>query len=328
MKRFIFLALACMAPVVAQQSSVSSTTSVDINGNRVQDGPQVTHSKSNGTSESTETMQSINGRMVPLERVEERVLRDDASGKVVERLIRRYDQQGNPTTPIKQTIEEQKRSDGSTSVQTTTYRGDINGGMQIIEKSVTETHKSDSSETSNTVVQRPNVNGGLDTVEKRDEVKVTQPNGYQTETTTYRNDGSGGFYVAVRQTDQHTQQGSQSTDNRAEYEVGPTRSLQLHSTVRHQHRDSGGWVAGHHGGPFRPERARNGKRQRFILEAVRAAAHREDARAQRYRKGNTERATAHGFRSGQPGAAATAFPDGLQGQLQEALISPSRGPAS
>ncbi len=229
MNRFLFLALACVAPVVAQQSSVSSTTSVDINGNRVQDGPQVTHSKSDGTSESAETMQSINGRMVPLERVEERVLRDDASGKVVERLIRRYDQQGNPTTPIKQTIEEQKRSDGSTSVQTTTYRGDINGGMQVIEKSVTETHKSDSSETSNTVVQRPNVNGGLDTVEKRDEVKVTQPNGYQTETTTYRNDGSGSFYVAVRQTDQHTQQGSQSTDNRAEYEVGPTRSLQLHT---------------------------------------------------------------------------------------------------
>jgi len=227
--RFIFLALVCMAPVAAQQSSVSNTTSVDINGARVQDGPQVTHSKSDGTSETTETMQSINGRTVPLERVEERVLRDDASGKVVERLIRRYDQQGNATTPIKQTIEEQKRSDGSTSVQTTTYRGDINGGMQVIEKSVTETHKSDSTETSNTVIQRPNVNGGLDTVEKRDEVKVTQPNGYQTETTTYRNDGSGGFRVAVRQTDQHTEQGSQSTDNRAEYEAGPTGSLQLHS---------------------------------------------------------------------------------------------------
>jgi len=227
--RFIFLALACMAPAVAQQSSVSSTTSVDINGHRVQDGPQIIHSKSDGTSETTETMQSINGRTVPLERVEERVLRDDASGKVVERLIRRYDQQGNPTAPIKQTIQEQKRPDGSTSVETTTYRGDINGGMQVIEKSVTETHKSDSTETSNTVIQRPNVNGGLDTVEKRDEVKVTQPNGYQTETTTYRNDGSGGFHVAVRQTDQHTEQGSQSTDNRAEYEAGPSGSLQLHS---------------------------------------------------------------------------------------------------
>jgi len=229
-RRFIFLTLLCATVVTAQQSSVSDTTSVDINGNRVQDGPQVTHTKSDGTSETTETMQSINGRMVPLERVEEHVLRDDASGRVVERLIHQYDQQGNPTAPIKQTIEEQKRSDGSTSVQTTTYRGDINGGLQLIEKSVTDTHKSDSTETSDTVVERPNINGGLDTVEKRDEVKVLQPNGgYQSETTTYRDNGSGGFYLAVRETDQHTQQGAQSTDNRAEYEAGPAGSMQLHS---------------------------------------------------------------------------------------------------
>jgi hypothetical protein len=233
-KRFILFTLvlftlAIVAPVAAQQASVSNTTSVDINGNRVQEGPQVTRTKSDGTTETTETMQSINGRMVPLERVEERVLRDDASGRVVERLIRRYDQQGNPTRPIKETIDEQKRADGSSSVETTTYRGDINGGMQLTEKSVTQTQKSDSTETSNTVIQRPNVNGGLDTVEKRDEVKVTQPNGYQTETTTYRNNGSGGFYVAVRQTDEHTQQGSQSTDNKAEYEAGATGTLQLHS---------------------------------------------------------------------------------------------------
>lgn len=229
MKRFIFLALACAATLGAQQSSVSSTTSVDINGNRVQDGPQISRTKSDGRSETTETMQSINGRMVPMERVEERVLRDDASGRVVERLIRRYDSQGNPTTPVKEMIEEQKGPDGSTSTSRTTYRGDINGAMQMIEKSVTESHKSDSTETSNTVIQRPDINGGLQTVEKRDETKVMQPNGYQSEATTYRDNGSGGFYVAVRQTDQHTQQGTESTDNKAEYEAGPTGSLQLHS---------------------------------------------------------------------------------------------------
>jgi hypothetical protein len=227
-KRFIFSPLILALSLGAQQSSVG-TTIVDINGHRVADGPQISQSKSSSGSETTETLQSINGRMVPIERVEEHVLRDDASGRVVERVIHRYDPQGNPTTPVKQTIEEQKRADGSSSVQTTTYRGDINGRMQLIEKSVTESRKSDSSETSDTLIQRPTANGSLETVEKRNQLTVKQPNGYQAETTTLRSNGSGGFYTAVRQTAEHTQQGSQSSDKTADYEADPAGQLQLHS---------------------------------------------------------------------------------------------------
>jgi len=215
-------------PLIGQQTSTSST-SVDVNGQVVSAGPQITRAKSDSGSESTETMQSINGRMVPLEKVEEHVLRDDASGRVVERVIRRYDPQGNPTTPVKETIEEQKRPDGSSTIQTSRYRGDINGGMQLVEKSVTESRKSDTGETSDTVIQRPTLNGSVETVEKRSQVTVKQPTGYQSETTTYRTDGSGGFYTAVRQTVEHTQQGSQSTDNTAEYEANPGGPLQLHA---------------------------------------------------------------------------------------------------
>ena len=54
------------------------------------------------------TTQSINGRTVPMEQVEERVLRNDASGKVTERIIRRYDPQGNALPPARETIEEEK----------------------------------------------------------------------------------------------------------------------------------------------------------------------------------------------------------------------------
>ncbi len=147
MKRFILVPLLLAGALCAQQASVTSTTAVDINGHRVSDGPQVVRTKSPTGSITTETLQSVNGRMVPLERVEERIVRDDASGRVVERLIRRYDPQGNPTQPVKETIDEQKRPDGSSTTQTTTYRGDVNGSMQLIEKTVTETRKSGSSET-------------------------------------------------------------------------------------------------------------------------------------------------------------------------------------
>ena len=213
----------------AQDSSVRTTTSVDVNGNRVPDGARVDQTRSKNSSETTERTLSINGRMVPQERVEEHVLRDDSSGRVVERLIHRYDAAGNPLPPVKETVEEQKRPDGGSSVQTTRYRGDINGGMQLEEKSIVNITKSGSSETINTEVQRQGVNGSLATVQKQDTVRVRDGKNYQEDSTTYRPDGNGGFGVAIRQTTQHTEQGGQARDNSVEYEPGPDGQLQLHS---------------------------------------------------------------------------------------------------
>ncbi len=192
-------------------------------------GPEVVRQKSSSGSDVTEKMQSLNGRMVPLERIEERILKDDASGKVVERVIRGYDPQGNPTPPRKETIEEQKRPDGSATTQITTYQGDINGGMKLIEKSVVQLHKSDSSESAETLVQRPTINGSIETVEKRSTSKTKSPDGsYQEESNVSRRDSGGGFYTAVRKTTEHTVKGSEASDNTAEYEVGANGQLQLH----------------------------------------------------------------------------------------------------
>ncbi len=213
----------------AQQSSVTTTSAVDINGRRVTEGPSVIRSNSDGRAETTEVLQSVNGRSVPIEKVEERVVREDASGKVVERLIRRYDPNGSLTSPLKEVIEEQKRPDGSSTRQVTTYRGDINGSMQPIERSITESRTSGSSESAETVVQRPSVNGSLETVEKQSRTKVKQGSTYSEDATTYRKDGNGRFAVAVRETTEHTLQGNQSNDSTAEYEIGPTGQLQLHS---------------------------------------------------------------------------------------------------
>ena len=229
MKRFIVGTLASAFLLSAQQSSVTNTTAVDINGRRVADGPAVVQSKSDGRSESTEVLQSINGRMVPIQRVQERILRDDSSGRVVERIIREFDQTGSPSAPSKEIIEEQKRPDGSSTRQVSSYRGDINGNMQLTEKSITQTQTSGSTENAETMVQRPTVNGSLETVEKQSVVKIKQPSGYTEDKTTYRRDGNGGFRAAVRETTEHSEQGQQSSDSTAEYELGSTGQLQLHS---------------------------------------------------------------------------------------------------
>lgn len=202
---------------------------MDVNGNQVADGPTTSQTRSANGTVVTETHQSINGRSVPLERVEERVVRKDASGSVVERVIHRFDPQGNPMPTVKETVEEQKHSDGSVTTESTTARGNINGGMDVIEKTNTEVHPSGSGETSQTVIQRPTADG-LRPVEKREEVRLKQGTGYQSEATTYRQDGNGGFYTALRQTTVHTEQGGQASDSTAEYEGGPTTGqLQLQS---------------------------------------------------------------------------------------------------
>jgi hypothetical protein len=227
-KRLILCSAVSILSLSAQDSSVRTTTSVDVNGNRVADGPQIDQTKSKNAAETTERMQSVNGRMVPIERVDERILRDDANGRVIERVIHRFDANGNPTTPLKETVEEQKRPDGSSTIQTTRYQNDINGAQQIVQKSITETHKSGSSETSSTELLRP-VDGSLQTVEKKETVRVKEGTGYREEDTTYRRDGNGGFGVAIRQTKEHTEQGGQASDNTAEYEIGPEGTLQLHN---------------------------------------------------------------------------------------------------
>jgi hypothetical protein len=229
-KRFIISSCVFAIALCAQDSSVSRSTSVDINGRRVADGPDVARTKSGNDTEVTERTQSVNGRSVPLERVEERVLRDDSSGRVVERVIRRFSPTGEPAPPLKETIEQQKHSDGSSTIQMSTYEGNINGGMELRMKSVTEKHVAGSSETADTVVQRPTVNGSLETVEKQSTVIVKNSGGgFREDSTTYRRDGNGSFTAAVRVSTEHVQQGTEASDQTAEYEVGSDGRLQLHS---------------------------------------------------------------------------------------------------
>src|ERR1700675_236659 len=103
--------------------STTSTYVNDINGRRVQ-------SASVGSTDGTHTeiTQSVNGRKVPLEQTEQHVVRQDASGSVIETTVLKFDSDGHLASTVKTVTEEQKRANGS-SKQSTTYRSDINGRM-------------------------------------------------------------------------------------------------------------------------------------------------------------------------------------------------------
>src|SRR3981081_4231238 len=94
--RLLIAGIAVASAIPAQQSiQQSSVWTVDASGHRVE-GPRYTSVESPSGSQRAETAQSINGRMVPIQSTDDKVLRDDSQGKVVERLIRKYDANGNP----------------------------------------------------------------------------------------------------------------------------------------------------------------------------------------------------------------------------------------
>ena len=226
MKVLFFSTLVALG--LSAQQSTYTKSAVDLNGRAVVEGPQIVENKGPDSAEITEKTRSINGREVPIERIEERVLRNDATGKVIERLIRRFDPTGNRMMPVKEIIEEQKRPDGGSTTQTTTYEGDVNGRLQITERTITDVQRNSSSETAETVLERPTINGSMEAVSKDTAIKIKQPNGYQESITTYRKNNSGDFYPAVKISKEHSESGGQAIDNSAEYEIGARGELRLH----------------------------------------------------------------------------------------------------
>src|SRR5882672_6090588 len=76
--------LAFGAALLAQQGTQqSSTWTIDANGHRVE-GFRSGATESPSGSQRVETLQSINGRMTPVQSAEDRLVRQDSQGKVVE----------------------------------------------------------------------------------------------------------------------------------------------------------------------------------------------------------------------------------------------------
>jgi hypothetical protein len=202
--------------------------------------PTVAVSTSGKNATITEKTQSINGTKVPLEKIEERILRDDAQGRVVERLIRRFDPNGNPGPPEKMLIEEQKRSDGGSTVRTTLYRGDLNGNLAVAEKSLTETQKNGSILNSQETVERPSINGSLELAEKREAVVQNTGSGELKNTVVYRRDENGRLYEAKKEVSERKVSNGESIENTAVYESKTGQLALAGQTVKKTVKTPGG----------------------------------------------------------------------------------------
>ena len=120
------------SPVFVEAAFAQSTTvsiAVDINGVRVASAPTV----SPKDGEKSEYSESVNGRLIPKEQTETRLLSESPTEKVTETWLREYDNNGQLLSAERTVTTERKMQDGGKSTTAAVYRSDLqrrNGGKR------------------------------------------------------------------------------------------------------------------------------------------------------------------------------------------------------
>ena len=207
MRYYLFTLVASVA--LAQSTAVNYQTDLNgrlVEGNRLQVGAK---------GDRTELSDSINGRKVPREVTETRVLSESPTGRVVETITRKFDPTGQPSTAVRTVSEEQTRGN-ATTIRATTYVSDVNGRFQEGERRTVESVKqgttTSSEVTSQVTIARPGPSGSFDTIEKRTVVSVKDKDKLHEDETVYRPAQNSAFVPAEHEVrDSRTEGGVQST---------------------------------------------------------------------------------------------------------------------
>ena len=161
--KYCFYSLLCAGLALAQSGGKSTTDLIvpDLNGNSV-----LTAVYTAKDGDRQELTQSINGRKVPLQKSETRVLSDGPNGKTTETLTRKYDATGQLVSTERTVVDEKKLPNGAV-IHATTYRSDLNGQMAESERRTIESQTQGLTSTTEVTVSRPSISGSFDVAEKR-----------------------------------------------------------------------------------------------------------------------------------------------------------------
>lgn len=155
---------------------------------------------------------SLNGRRVETEKIEEKILEETPTRKVIERYIWTAAPDGGKGQPVKIVIEENKGADGSVTRDQKTYRGDLNGRLNLYEQLVSESKPAGAGVVdTTTTISRGSINGGVEVQEKRTGTATTSGNTTQEQIHTYRKDANGTFREAARVLIEREKQGENRT---------------------------------------------------------------------------------------------------------------------
>lgn len=217
--KYCFYSLLCAGLAAAQSTTALLTP--DLNGNSVE---SAVYTANDG--DHTELNRSINGRLVPLEKSDTRVLSEDASGKTTETIVHKYDATGNLISTERTVVETQKRPNGAV-INATVYRSDINGQMQEGERRVIETQAQGPISTTDITVSRPGLSGTFDIAEKRNIVTTTEGKAVHETEVIERPSQSGQLTEVGREVREQETADGKSTSNTAVYEPDFTGKMSL-----------------------------------------------------------------------------------------------------
>ena len=200
----------------------SETTlyTTDVNGHRVAEAQFVSLD-----GDRAELNQSINGRTVPLERTETKVLSDQPNHRVTETIVRKYDATGQLGSTERTVLEEQKRTGGST-LHATVYRSDANGRLQESERRVIDSQTQGAVTTANVTIARVGLSGSFETAEKRKVVTTVEgATTRETEIVERPAQGNLQFVEVARQIKESTKSGDKTTSTTVHYEPDYTGKM-------------------------------------------------------------------------------------------------------
>jgi len=230
-----YLYLCCFVlPALAQQAANTESRIPDLNGGYTTSGPTYHSTRTaTGNSSRIEYAPSINGQLAPRESVEEKVIRNEAGVRVVERYVRRYDATGNPG-PVEKSVIEERKVDGAVLTTTSVFRGDLNGNLAPAERTVSRAVTKGTVTTTDTTIERSNLDGALSAAERVQAVVTkTAADREEATLTRSRKDASGNFYEAVREvTERVTLPGNVVTENRVQYVGGTLAEQTVARTVK------------------------------------------------------------------------------------------------
>ncbi len=205
-----------LVPGALWAQAVATTSSVDLNGNRVSDYSIAT--APNG--EATQVSESINGQLVPKEQSQTRVLSDSPDEKVTESIDRKYNQTGQLISTQRTITTERKTPGGGSSTNATVYSSDVNGNMLESEHRLTETHPTGPGATESEVtIARPSLNGAFQTVERRKTSKFEDKTQSHEEQTAYQRSNSGDLVETRRMVSNSQKLDDKTEEQVANYEV-------------------------------------------------------------------------------------------------------------
>ena len=216
-----YLLFAAAAGLAAAQS-VATTSVPDLNGNPV---PGSTTVVTDGIV--TDLRQSINGREVPLEQVEQKVLSQSGNTTVTERLIRHYGANGALVSTDRVVTEETKTGEGESTLHSTTYRSDLSGNMTAAERKTIETHKDGATTVTETAVEKPSLNGSFEVAEKRTATSAPEGDGKRESETVLLRNANGDLYESQRIATTETKDGDKVVRNTAIYEPNVDGQMSL-----------------------------------------------------------------------------------------------------